>query len=100
MFLRTFRRRRPPTESQPSIRLEISWNKNVSISIEEKLKEEVGRWNMMKLRRKCHAQPPQDNHENMVKKLEKEKIVAYTKLHQKKQVSRATKKHDNDMSKD
>jgi hypothetical protein len=55
---------------------------------------------MMKLRRKCHAQPPQDNHENMVKKLEKEKIVAYTKLHQKKQVSRATKKHDNDMSKD
>jgi hypothetical protein len=38
---------------------------------------------MRQLRRKCHAQPPQDIHERVVKKLEKEETAASVKLHKK-----------------
>jgi hypothetical protein len=67
--------------SQTSIELEISGISNGSITKEkEKFKEEVGRLrrSVRQLRRKCYAQPSQDNRENMVKKLEKGTIVAST----------------------
>jgi hypothetical protein len=89
--------------SQTSIELEISGISNGSITKEkEKFKEEVGRLrrSVRQLRRKCYAQPSQDNRENMVKKLEKGTIVASTKPYQKrKQVPRANKKQEKDMSK-
>jgi hypothetical protein len=62
-------------ESQSSIELEIPGISDISITQENKvLKEEVGRLrrSLTLLKGKCHAQPSQDNHDNMVKKLEKE----------------------------
>jgi hypothetical protein len=59
---------------------------DISITQENKeLKEEVGRLrrSLTLLKGKCHAQPSQDNRDNMVKKLEKGTTVACTKPHQK-----------------
>ena len=74
-------------ESQSSIELEISGISDISITQENKeLKEEVGmlRRSLTRLKGKCHAQPSQDNRDNMVKKLEKGTTVACTKPLQKK----------------
>jgi hypothetical protein len=59
--------------SQSSIELEISKISDISITQENKeLKEEVERLKSLTfLQGKCHAQPSHDNHDNMVKKLEK-----------------------------
>jgi hypothetical protein len=68
-------------ESQSSTELEIPGISDIYITQENKvLKEEVGRLrrSLTLLKGKCHAQPSQDNHDNMVKKLEKETIVACT----------------------
>ena len=73
-------------ESQSSIELEISGISDISITQENKeLKEEVGRLrrSLTLLKGKCHAQPSQDNRDNMVKKLEKGTTVACTKPLQK-----------------
>ena len=47
----------------------------------KELKEEVGRLrrSLTLLKGKCHAQPSQDNRDNMVKKLEKGTTIACTK---------------------
>ena len=69
-------------ESQSSIELEISGISDISITQENKeLKEEVGmlRRSLTRLKGKCHAQPSQDNRDNMVKKLEKGTTVACTR---------------------
>jgi hypothetical protein len=69
-------------ESQSSIELEFSGTSNVSHGKENnELKEENERLrrSLTQLKGKCHAQPSQDNHDNMVKKLEKGTTVACTK---------------------
>jgi hypothetical protein len=61
-------------ESQSSIELEFLGRSNVSYAKENnELKEENERLrrSLTKLKGKCHAQPSKDNHDNMVKKLEK-----------------------------
>jgi hypothetical protein len=64
-------------ESQSSIELEFSGTSNVSYAKENnELKEENERLrrSLNQLKGKCHAQPSQDNRDNMVKKLEKGKV--------------------------
>jgi hypothetical protein len=73
-------------ESQSSIELEFPGTSNVSYAKENnELKEENERLrrSLTKLKGKCHAQPSQDNHDNLVKKLEKGTIVVCTKPLQK-----------------
>jgi uncharacterized protein YlxW (UPF0749 family) len=73
-------------ESQSSIEQEFSGTSNVSYAKENnELKEENERLkrSLTQLKVKCHAQPSQDNRDNMVKKLEKGTIVACTKPLQK-----------------
>jgi hypothetical protein len=84
-------------ESQSSIELEFSGTSNVSYAKENnELKEENERLrrSLTQLKGKCHAQPFQDNHDNMVKKLEKGTTVVCTKPLQKN-----TKLSKKDMSK-
>jgi hypothetical protein len=47
-----------------------------------------------RLRRTCHAQPPQDIHEHMVKKIEKDETEACTRFHIKR-VPKATREVNN-----
>jgi hypothetical protein len=59
-------------ESQSSIELEFSGTSNISYAKENnELKEEKERLrrSLTQLKGKCHAQPSQDNRDNMVKKL-------------------------------
>jgi hypothetical protein len=73
-------------ESQSSIELEFSGTSNVSYAKENnELKEENEslRRSLTQLKGKCHAQPSQDNHDNLVKKLEKGTTVVCTKPLQK-----------------
>jgi hypothetical protein len=73
-------------ESQSSIELEFSGTSNVSYAKENnELKEENERLrrSLTKFKGKCHAQPSQDNYDNLVKKLEKGTTVACTKSLQK-----------------
>jgi hypothetical protein len=73
-------------ESQSSIELEFSRTSNVSHAKENnELKEENERLrrSLTQLKGKCHAQPSQDNRDNMVKKLEKGTTIACTKPLQK-----------------
>jgi hypothetical protein len=73
-------------ESQSSIELEFSGTSNVSYAKENnELKEENERLrrSLTQLKGKCHAQPSQDNSDNMVKKLEKGTTVACKKPLQK-----------------
>jgi hypothetical protein len=73
-------------ESQSSIELEFSGTSNVSYAKENnELKEENKRLrrSLTQLKGKCHAQPSQNNSDNMVKKLEKGTTVACTKPLQK-----------------
>ena len=91
-------------ESQSSIELEISGISDISITQENKeLKEEVGRLrrSLTLLKGKCHAQPSQDNRDNMVKKLEKGTTVACTKPLQKntKLSKKVMSKHQDKKSK-
>jgi hypothetical protein len=68
--------------SQSSIEIEISGISDISITQENnELKEENERLrrSLTQLKRKCHAQPSQDNCDNMVKKLEKGTTVVCTK---------------------
>jgi hypothetical protein len=72
--------------SQSSIELEILGTSGISTTQENKeLKEEIGRIrrSLTHLKGKCHAQPSQDNCDNMVEKLEKGITVASTKPLQK-----------------
>jgi hypothetical protein len=73
-------------ESQYAIELEFSGISNVSYTKENnELKEgnERLRRRLTQLKGKCHAQPSQDNSDNMMKKLEKGTTVACTKPLQK-----------------
>jgi uncharacterized protein YlxW (UPF0749 family) len=84
-------------ESQSSIELKFSRTSNVSYEKENnELKEEKERLrrSLTQLKGKCHAQPSQDNRDNMVKKLEKGTTVVCTKPLQKN-----TKLSKKDMSK-
>jgi ribosomal protein L29 len=71
--------------SQPSVEHVLVETYNDSITKENKeIKEEVERLkrDLIQLKGKCNAQPSQDNHEYMVKKLEKESTKAFIKPHQ------------------
>jgi hypothetical protein len=73
-------------ESQSSIELDFSGTSNVSYAKENnELNEENERLrrSLTKLKGKCHAQPSQGNHDNLVKKLEKGTTVVCTKPLQK-----------------
>jgi hypothetical protein len=67
-----------PSTSKPSFELEFAETKD---DIYQKLKEENERlkMNLTQLKGKCIAQPSQDNHDHMVKKLEMGTTVACTK---------------------
>jgi hypothetical protein len=84
-------------ESQSSMEQEFSGTSNVSYAKENnELKEKNDRlkWSLTQLKGKCHAQPSQDNRDNIVKKVEKGTTVACTKPLQKN-----TKLSKKDMSK-
>jgi predicted DNA-binding ribbon-helix-helix protein len=71
--------------SQPFVEHVLVETYDDSITKENKeIKEEVERLkrDLIQLKGKCNAQPSQDNHEYMVKKLEKESTEAFIKPHQ------------------
>jgi hypothetical protein len=73
-------------ENKSSIELEFSGTSNVSYAKENneiKEENEMLSTSLTQLKGKCHAQPSQDNRDNMVKKLKKGTTVAYTKSLQK-----------------